>query len=206
MKIFNFELKTLKDIPKQVTVSLIVLFVVDIFRKLKNYLPAAGSNLLKYISHTIIRNAATRTGVSLIDFFYVLIILPVLLVFIFLLFVSSYNWYKQSKQMKKLDGSDNILYSKTKKEIKDCKKNAISTLVTAFIGIFCLLEISFISYFPVALREQFDLKLKRIAPYTTEETIQKLESDWTIMKTNEDYSAIDSVISEIEEENNLRRD
>jgi hypothetical protein len=42
--------------------------------------------------------------------------------------------------------------------------------------------------------------------HTTEKTIQKLESDWTLMKTYEDYSAIDSFICEIEEENNLRRD
>ena len=102
MKIFNFELKTLKDILKEVAVSLIVLFVVYVFRKLKNYLPTAGSNLLKYISYTILQNAATKTGASLIDFFYVLIILPVLLVFIFLLLVSSYNWCKGRKQIKQL--------------------------------------------------------------------------------------------------------
>ena len=60
-------------------------------------------------------------------------------------------------------------------------------------------------FIPYSYKHSFDLAIKKITPYTTIETIQRLQSDWTMMKTYKDYSEIQNTIIKIEENNNLKR-
>lgn len=58
--------------------------------------------------------------------------------------------------------------------------------------------------FPLFLNDTFDRYIVIVAPYTDDDTIKKLKSDWMLMETKEDYEAIDASITEILEEHNLK--
>ena len=189
MKIFNFSRK--ENIIHDVIISLVVFILVEALKKLIQSLPSTGTNILRYVSNSICQSASTRIGISLFDIFCVIIVLPLLFVFILVCSISFFNWNSENKEIKSLKNAQDSSDSTNKELNKLVKKNRYkmaSNLLAVFIGIFCLIQLAIICFFPAALRHSFDVELKRIAPYTTVETIQKLESEWTRMKTEKDLS------------------
>ena len=81
----------------------------------------------------------------------------------------------------------------------------INNVVRAFVFFIIALFFSLAMFKPQSLRLTFETNVEIISPYTDEDTIKKLKSDWAQMKTKEDYLAIDKAISEIIDSNNLRK-
>lgn len=200
MKIFNLGDK--KNIVHDVIIGFIVFIIVEIFKKFIQILPSSGSNILRYISNKVCENASSRIALSLFDIFCVVIILPLFLTFLVLFIISFSNWIKSNKELRQLEKSQDS-NNETKKMIKRNHYRMAINLVCAFIGVLCLIELSIDSFLPATLRHSFDIEIKRITPYTATETIQKLESDWVMIKTEEDFLKIYSVINEIRKTNSI---
>ena len=58
-------------------------------------------------------------------------------------------------------------------------------------------------YKPIFLNSSFDSDIKMIKPYTDNKTVMMLESDWTRMKSKDDYDKIYETINRIKKENDL---
>lgn len=56
---------------------------------------------------------------------------------------------------------------------------------------------------PVYLLDSFNHDIKMITPYADSKTIMMLESDWTRMRSKDDYDKIYDTINRIKDENNL---
>jgi hypothetical protein len=70
-----------------------------------------------------------------------------------------------------------------------------------------ILVVFFVTYIieiiPVSLLNDFNRDIKMIKPYTDNKTVLLLESDWTRMKSKDDYDKIYETIDKIKEEHNL---
>ena len=94
-------------------------------------------------------------------------------------------------------GSSQGANSSTKKVIWLGVKGILWSLVTCYF-IFQAIII------PLMLNDTFEKHIVIVAPYTDDNTIKKLKSDWMLMKTKADYEAIDATITTILEENKLK--
>lgn len=208
MKFLNINIR---DIIKDVIISLIVFFIIGLLSKLKAALPIAGNNIIHIISSIIISEASRRIGLSLFDIFCMIISLPLLLILVIIYSISFYNWWQDNKKLKHFlknyneTESSADLYEKNKIRINNNRNKMIGNIIAVVIFIICLANFSFTSYIPAALRHSYEIEIKRITPYTTTEVIQKLESDWTLMKTEKDFEKIHSTIDEIKNKNNLNK-
>ena len=101
-----------------------------------------------------------------------------------------------NKQKKIIDYLDSEKDAMDKRLIRGGK-----LLLITFI--LCLLIVVFTVIIPLDLLDSFEYNIKMIKPYTDTKTVMMLESDWTRMKSKDDYDKIYDTINKIKDENNL---
>lgn len=101
-------------------------------------------------------------------------------------------------QTNELNPKDEL--DKTYQEAKRLKLKAILLFVLLTI---CTICVFFYMIAPHVLKDTFDRTITMIRPYTSEATINELESEWVQMKTYSDYSEIDHYMEEIRAKNNI---
>ena len=113
------------------------------------------------------------------------------------------------KQLTNLENKISDLENKIKQTEKKILRNNKVLIVNYIIDTIYILFLTFffiiMFVLPFAYKHSFDISITKIKPYTTIENIQKLESDWTMMKSKDDYNKIDLTISKIIEDNNLTK-
>lgn len=82
------------------------------------------------------------------------------------------------------------------------KQKKVSKFPVIFAILYVLFSVITI-VIPTNLSKAFERDIKMIKPYSDEETVMLLESDWTRMKSKADYDKIYETINHIKEENNL---
>lgn len=73
------------------------------------------------------------------------------------------------------------------------------------ILLLCLLSSLSFNIAPCIHKVAFDEAVIKITPYIEQNEVDMLKSDWTRMKTKEDYKRIDNFIDSIVEKNNLNQ-
>lgn len=96
--------------------------------------------------------------------------------------------------LEKGKNTNKILYSKVK------------TVLTVFIlSMFAMIVYIFLFILvPISMVDKFQKDITVITPYSDERTIQKLESDWVCMRSENEFIEIYDVIHKIKQENNLQ--
>lgn len=84
------------------------------------------------------------------------------------------------------------------------KKIINKTVLIIVLGCFLFLSLICFKIAPCAQRNKFDETIIKITPYIEQSKVNKLKSDWTRMKTKEDYQEIDQFIDDVIEKNNLK--
>ena len=226
MRILGFDTKSL---IKDLAISIIGIIIVTLFTKIMHVLPIVGKSIAKIIPAIICSQAATMTEYYLLNYFLIVFIVCALFaggVF----YVSRISAkIRENVEIKKIVESkgnniceqtlenqlDNLenkiteLENKLDETVKLRQKNNMHDIfgyIVSFIySLFVLFFFCIMFFIPYSYKHSFDLAIKKITPYTTIETIQRLQSDWTMMKTYKDYSEIQNTIIKIEENNNLKR-
>ncbi len=80
----------------------------------------------------------------------------------------------------------------------------IVLVICAIILILTVCNVTIYKYGPTIVKESFDRRITQITPYTENEKIALLKSDWVSMKSKSDYDKIVEEINSILEENNLK--
>lgn len=99
-------------------------------------------------------------------------------------------------EIKKIDEEIKLLKSQVEKKHKH---KILPTILGIFIFIFTYIT----EIIPISLLNDFNRDIKMIKPYTDNKTVLLLESDWTRMKSKDDYDKIYETIDKIKEEHNL---
>lgn len=83
------------------------------------------------------------------------------------------------------------------------RKTLVASIIKVMVTVVCCVVLYLACVRPIHMRISFRNAINIITPYTDAHTVDKLESDWALMQTREDYMAIDKVIREIRDNNNL---
>ncbi len=102
---------------------------------------------------------------------------------------------------------DDIIETGIKLKAKNKRKMLylkIVLVICAIILILTVCDVTIYKYGSTIVKESFDRKITQITPYTENEKIALLKSDWVSMKSKSDYDKIEERINSILEENNLK--
>lgn len=96
------------------------------------------------------------------------------------------------------------LVQKSSNRLKYLKKVASAAVVLLTITqiMFLIFTAGYV-YMPTQYKLSFDRQITKITPYVDSHEIDLLKSDWTLMESKEDYTAIMDRINLVIEENNL---
>lgn len=83
------------------------------------------------------------------------------------------------------------------------KKKGKTGIVPTIILFIYLIVFVIIEIIPTFILNDFNRDIIMIKPYTDNKTVMMLESDWTRMKSKDDYDKIYDTINRIKDENNL---
>lgn len=84
------------------------------------------------------------------------------------------------------------------KEWKSLQRRSWGLLAGAVILLVVIASIfQMFALSPIELKAKFDLSIQIIEPYVDDETVEKLRSDWILMKSAEDHAVIQSTIDDI---------
>ncbi len=225
--------KWFREHKSEIIVGVIVFFITSLFTIVGKWLifaiPPASSSFLSFLRNLIFIIAAQHNGHKVSEYFVfgIIICFSILTARIavkgFRLTnkVSSYEKIEQkldeltqlSKEdlKKKKEELDSIKQQVNKAKKKLAKKEHQPTTKTTrimFALILCFLIIYIAGLFmygmlPVALWNTFDISITQIAPYVEEQQIKVLRSQWTQMRSYEDFKQIDNFILNVKQENGL---
>lgn len=168
----------------------IILFIIDI-------VPNIGSNIFETIENLLYSFAATMSidrMISILFSFVMGCIFGIGTCKIFYFIVNKINSIKNKIFIK--HESDKTGYEEFKHKLNKSLNtlSLFSVIITIILGF---------DMFAFSLKIEFDLDMASIKPYISNEKFDTLISEWTQMKTKEDYNKIYSTIKEVQKENKL---
>lgn len=175
--------------------------------------PKTGKTVFGTIQNLVYSCAAFTTATSIIMFiaylaigcFIALAISPLMIEHIHNKTKKKYD--EINKKLDQIEKEANI--AKKLEQLKEIEEKdmpqgeKLSSRILAAFGILYCLFIILTAMIPAQISKTFDRDIKMIKPYTDNQTIWMLESDWTRMKSKTDYDKIYETINHIKEENNL---
>lgn len=214
--------KTLELIRKykvEVIVGLISSFIWMHVQNFLSAIPAIGRGFLKYFSDLPYRSAAIELENLALALFTSLIVYVAFGIAMASL-IANLRAALKTKGLIKQVRSDVQNPEKARAAVKAAKKtqnlgecidelqkasnkSLAACIIKVFFTVVCCVVLHLSCIKPIQMRIGFTNAIKIITPYTDEHTIDKLESDWALMKTKEDYMAIDKAITEIRDSNDL---
>ena len=178
--------------------SLLWFFVEHII----NTVPRIGRNVIETLSNYVYTNAA-KFSINIILTMFVSFLVGWALAIVIRPIMQYREIRKLEKEIEVLKTDNNANKKKEDNLSKEYKKETridIGRLIVLIVFVFMLYMNV---YKPVFLNSSFDLDIKMIKPYTDNKTVMMLESDWTRMKSKDDYDKIYVTINKIKDENNL---
>lgn len=168
----------------------IILFIIDI-------VPNVGSNIFETIENLLYSFAATMSidrMISILFSFIIGCILGMGTCKIFYFIVNKINSIKNKIFIK--HEFDKTEYEEFKHKLNKSLNtlSLLSIIITIILGF---------DMFAFSLKIEFDLDIASIKPYISNEKFDTLISEWTQMKTKEDYNKIYSTIKQVQKENKL---
>ena len=85
-------------------------------------------------------------------------------------------------------------------ELKKIKK--LSNIFVILSLVLFLFTVAYM-YFPILFKEDFDMSILKITPYTDAQTVNMLKSDWVRMKSKKDFDGIKTRIDTIIQDHKL---
>ena len=175
--------------------------------------PKTGRTIFGTIQNLIYSCAAFTTATSIIifiaylviGFFIAFAISPIMIEHIHNKTQKKYD--EINEKLDQIEKEANI--EKKMEQLKEIEEKdmpqggKLSSRILAAFGILYCLFIILTAMIPAQISKTFDRDIKMIKPYTDNQTIWMLESDWTRMKSKTDYDKIYETINQIKEENNL---
>ena len=194
----NIWQKYKKEILIGLFTSLLWFFVEHII----NTVPRIGRNVIETLSNYVYTNAANFSINTILTMF-----VSILVGWALAIAIRPIMQYREIRKLEKeveVLKTDNNANKKKEdnlsKEYKKEKRIDIGPLIVLIVFVFMLYMNV---YKPTLLNSSFDLDIKMIKPYTDNKTVMVLESDWTRMKSKDDYNKIYDTINTIKDENNL---
>ena len=191
--------------------------------------PAMGNSVWATIKNLIYSSAATQSNLSVLSIVLTYALAYIISSCYLIPTTSLISIYKEKKTLEKLEDllvtmnpnseksedlkeKAHLEFSKLLKENlskKQSHKNSDSktikkvfVLATFLIVLLTLYGILFL-LLPLNFVDRFQLAINAVTPYCDTYTIQKLESDWVCMRSEEEYQEIYKVIDEIKQEHQL---
>lgn len=215
---------TKKNKIKWILGTILVIFIERLINTLIDGFPKLGKNVWGTIVNFIYNNASTistnRIIISIIIMFcgsfFTFALYPVISSFMLkkkLLKINDNIESTVDDSAKKHQQSTPKIINNTKdgSSIKkqELQKNVNSLLYRSILSFFIyilLFTIILIFYIvPFVKLDAFNRDIQMIKPYTDSKTIMMLESDWTRMRSKDDYDKIYETINKIKDENDISR-
>lgn len=206
----------LKKHSKEIAYGIIIWGICSIIEKVISNAPKTGRTIFGTIQNFIYSCASKISLNSCINLFISFLIGVLAAIAIIPLLSRHINKKYQMKEkeikkritnIKKETDKDNkqekiIDYLDSEVEAIDKKVNRSGKLLMITVIIYILFVV-LTMIIPMNLLNSFEYNIKMIKPYTDNKTVMMLESDWTRMRSKNDYDKIYDTINQIKEENNL---
>lgn len=219
----------IKKLSKDILIGIITWVICYILEKIVSSAPKTGKTILGTIQNQVYSSAAKISSNSLITIILVLF-LSTIAAFAIVPFLFSFFGRKKENEIKEKEKKIEKIYAKIEEyekdfpkysqEIKNClkeinkldkeiednsttqkeKQQSISPIIITITYLVCIFMTEIV---PISKLDSFNRDLKMIKPYTDSKTVLMLESDWTRMKSKDDYDKIYETINKIKDENNL---
>lgn len=195
----------MKQIAKDVGVGIVVTIILSVINSVLKWVTnTANANMGQIgisIANAVFYRAAGCSYASILHYavgVFAAALAVVLLIACFVLAIIVMNKTREYrkkifKQQKKLSKEDKAVIRKMR------RRTWLPVIVMSFIAVSALLYTSTFVIKPFKLWENFELDLKVIAPYVEEGEIERLRSEWVLMKYRSDYDAIYEDIREVQE-------
>ena len=208
--------ETFQKHKSEVFWALVATAIWELGRNLITSLPDAGNGIIRIFTDLPYKFAAQPSGETLVIYLGIFLIATSvsLAAKILALSIRAYWRAKNIKKhcdMPEVKKESNSTPTVTEEELdqkiialqNETKGLVWQSIAKCFITLF-LCYVLFISMLmPNVLRTSFAWHIDIIAPYTTEQTIIQLKSDWARMDSKEDYDKISDAVRLIMDENNL---
>lgn len=153
-----------------------------------------GLSLFKWCANLSCRLAATTDDSNLLSFLFSFALGAPLGIFVF-----SFR-----KLMKKKDYSDKEALEKSvKNDSEKLAKELKRVKILAVILLFLWMMLFVITTIPYSLYKKFERDLIVIRPYTEKSVVEKMHSDWILMKDKDDFQRIYDKIDSLKKEYKL---
>ncbi|MBE7005722.1 MAG: hypothetical protein E7424_01050 [Ruminococcaceae bacterium] len=192
--------------------SLIVTVLIKLLGIAATIMPSAGESIISSVVNSIYRMAADQSSVAISGNVFLIVISSLLgisistftLPFIYYLIKRNAVNSDKNKENSQMQTEITAKKGKSVKNHKTKKMISYSISGTFFsIIIFCICF--FYIYYPTKLWHSFQIDFTQISPYISDAEEEKVLSQWTLMKSKEDYFVIEEYIREVKEENSLNQ-
>lgn len=153
-----------------------------------------GMSLFKWCANVSCRLAATTDDSNLLSF-----LLSFVLAVPFAVLIVSFR-----KMLRKKDDLDKeSLEERIEKVDENLAKNLKKAKISAAVALFLWAMLFFVTTIPYSLYKRFERDLIVIRPYTEQSVVEKMSSDWILMKNKDDYQRIYDKIDSLKKEYKL---
>lgn len=195
----------MKRIAKDVGIGIVTTVILSIIQYASDWvINTANANKGQIgvsIANAVFYRASNRSYASMLHYAAgalskIMVIIALIASFVHVMIVmNKTQGFKKEilKVQKKLSKEDKKVIRKMRGE------GWLVAIVMTFVAVLTLLYTSTFIIQPFKLWERFELDLKVIAPYVEEGEIERLRSEWVLMKYQSDYDEIYEYIQEIQE-------
>ena len=222
-----------KSHKNEIFVGIVVFFITSLVTTIGKWLvfsgPTVGGSILSKMRDLIFVIAAGQNGHKFLEYlFNSLLILFLAFIAILLLSTTSFIRKKDSeekllKQLNDLKSCNKeelenkkeeieLLHKKIEKNMKkrdkrpSAKELKVKARIAFVLAVLYIILMFMYLYLPVSLWNNFDIYATQIAPYVDEQEIKMIRSQWTRMRSYDDYKEIEEYINKIIEENHLKNE
>lgn len=207
----------------EIITGIIVFFITAILSKtihlLSDVAPVVGFSLIKFLFNIIYRSASEQSENTLISLFF-WIVLSGFVAAIVMQAIRSIRLANESMNemndalilLEKTKNGEDVdtneppkspIESRINGHIKTSKRLKLMSILLVAMTIIWAFFIVIVSLIPNNIWNRFNRDITMITPYTNQETIDLLKSNWVRMKGQDDYNLIYDVIRSIKTENDL---
>lgn len=215
---------------KDIIIGVVVTLICNLLMQLFNNFPQVGKTVFSTIQNFVFSSAAQASSNTIIIMIFEMI-MGFIFSFTISHLINSFIYYREEKKIIKYERAikeiesditknpENYVENKQRLEnvskefavfaekYKDKNNKRIKTsIIISFMTIIVFIYTVYISIslvIPVLLFDRFNRDIRMIKPYADSYTIMVFESDWTRMKTVDDYNALYYKIKMIKEDNSL---
>ncbi len=210
-----------REIIVGVIVSILTTIVIKAWDWIIDIAPQVGSNIIETIDNLTYSFAAQMSSITLLWISFSCVS-SAFLGFIISTISRGFETYIETRKLEKevkkmtdeqIEAAELSLYKQDittthtnyiKDSISHGKRVGKSALFCTILLFIVYVMINTFVLQPSHLREKFTQDITIITPYVECGVVQKLESDWILMRNRDDYEAIYEIVDNIKEQNDLK--